>query len=196
MRALAGVPRTKLQLVNGIPVTIALEYANGQRMPSRFDGAPDQMRYSLAGNRVAYLPLEVGAMIEELGLQPGQPFTICTYGPRHWEVKPAGDTPRPATQWPTQPPSQQPQRPVQFPQPERPAPPPPPPLPPAARAVVVAPGTAETTKLEHALKTAIQAAHNAEKFGSEIGYTVRFDADAIKSMAITVLINSAEGARR
>ena len=54
-----------------------------------------------------------------------------------------------------------------------------------------------TTKLEHALKTAISAAHNAEKFGTELGYVVRFDADAIKSMAITVLINmTQQGARR
>jgi len=52
------------------------------------------------------------------------------------------------------------------------------------------------TKLEHALKTAISAAHNAEKYGSDLGYVVRFDADAIKSMAITVLINMSEGARR
>jgi hypothetical protein len=52
------------------------------------------------------------------------------------------------------------------------------------------------TKLEHALKTAISAAYNAEKYGSELGYVVRFDADAIKSMAITVLINmSGEGRR-
>jgi hypothetical protein len=53
-----------------------------------------------------------------------------------------------------------------------------------------------TTKLEHALRTAISAAHNAEKYGSDLGYVVRFDADAIKSMAITVLINMSEGARR
>ena len=52
------------------------------------------------------------------------------------------------------------------------------------------------TKLEHALKTAISAAHNAEKYGSDLGYVVRFDADAIKSMAITVLINMSEGGRR
>lgn len=52
------------------------------------------------------------------------------------------------------------------------------------------------TKLEHALKTAIFAAHNAERYGAEIGYVVRFDSDAIKSMAITVLINMSEGARR
>jgi len=56
--------------------------------------------------------------------------------------------------------------------------------------------SAPTTKLEHALKTAISAAHNAEKFGAELGYVVRFDADAIKSMAITVLINMSEGGRR
>jgi hypothetical protein len=52
------------------------------------------------------------------------------------------------------------------------------------------------TKLEHALKTAISAAFNAEKFGSELGYVVRFDADAIKSMAITVLINMSERVTR
>ena len=55
---------------------------------------------------------------------------------------------------------------------------------------------APITKLEHALKTAISAAHNAEKFGTELGYVVRFDADAIKSMAITVLINMSERVQR
>jgi hypothetical protein len=55
---------------------------------------------------------------------------------------------------------------------------------------------APVTKLEHALRTAISAAHNAEKFGSELGYVVRFDADAIKSMAITVLINMSERSQR
>ena len=53
-----------------------------------------------------------------------------------------------------------------------------------------------STKLEHALKTAISAAYNAEKYGAELGYVVRFDADAIKSMAITVLINMSESGRR
>jgi hypothetical protein len=56
--------------------------------------------------------------------------------------------------------------------------------------------SAPTTKLEHALKTAISAAYNAEKYGAELGYVVRFDADAIKSMAITVLINMSEAGRR
>jgi hypothetical protein len=55
---------------------------------------------------------------------------------------------------------------------------------------------APATKLEHALKTAISAAYNAERFGAELGYVVRFDADAIKSMAITVLINMSNGNHR
>lgn len=36
------------------------------------------------------------------------------------------------------------------------------------------------------------AVRNAEKFGAALGYVVRFDADAIKSMAITALINMSE----
>lgn len=63
-------------------------------------------------------------------------------------------------------------------------------------ATVPAPVSPPLTKLESALKTAIAAAHNAEKFGAEIGYVVRFDSDAIKSMAITVLINMSDGSRR
>jgi len=71
---------------------------------------------------------------------------------------------------------------------------------PASPAPVAAPNEnpqpRSLTKLEHALKTAISAAHNAEKYGSELGYVVRFDADAIKSMAITVLINMSGESRR
>ncbi len=66
----------------------------------------------------------------------------------------------------------------------------------SATAVPAPPVSPPLTKLESALKTAIAAAHNAEKFGAEIGYVVRFDSDAIKSMAITVLINMSEGSRR
>ena len=47
-----------------------------------------------------------------------------------------------------------------------------------------------------AIQAAITAAYNAEKFGAELGYVVRFDADAIKSMAITVLINMGERVQR
>jgi hypothetical protein len=44
------------------------------------------------------------------------------------------------------------------------------------------------TQLESALKTAIAAAHEAEKYGTMIGYVVRFSEESIKCMAITALI--------
>jgi len=45
-----------------------------------------------------------------------------------------------------------------------------------------------STQIEHALKTAIAAACSAEMFATEIGYTVRFSEESIKSLACTVLI--------
>jgi hypothetical protein len=51
----------------------------------------------------------------------------------------------------------------------------------------------KASQLEHALKDALQAASNAEKYATQIGYTCRFTPEAIKSMAITLLINGANG---
>lgn len=50
------------------------------------------------------------------------------------------------------------------------------------------------TQIEHALKTAIAAACSAERFATEIGYTVRFSEESIKSLACTVLIGMREAA--
>lgn len=88
-------PSEKLTLANGIPVTIALQFSTGKRVGSRIPGAPDQILYTLTDGRVAYLPLAVGQMIEELNLQPHEPFTLCKYGPSDWEVQRAGQTPPP-----------------------------------------------------------------------------------------------------
>jgi len=49
------------------------------------------------------------------------------------------------------------------------------------------------TKLEIALKNAVLAAYQAEKFGQKIGYGVRFDQESIKSMAVTLLIGMQGG---
>jgi len=45
-----------------------------------------------------------------------------------------------------------------------------------------------TTQLAHALKTAISAAADAEKFARTLDYNIRFTTDDIRSMGITVLI--------
>ena len=44
------------------------------------------------------------------------------------------------------------------------------------------------TQLAHALKTAIAAAADAEKFGKTLDYNIRFTTEDIRSMGITVLI--------
>jgi hypothetical protein len=45
-----------------------------------------------------------------------------------------------------------------------------------------------STQLTHALKTAISAAADAEKFAKTLDYNIRFTTDDIRSMGITVLI--------
>jgi len=44
------------------------------------------------------------------------------------------------------------------------------------------------TQLAHALKTAISAAADAERFAKTLDYNIRFTTDDIRSMGITVLI--------
>jgi hypothetical protein len=55
-------------------------------------------------------------------------------------------------------------------------------------------GVKTATQIEHALKTAIAAAASAEKFATEIGYTVRFSEESIRCMANTVLISMGRNA--
>ena len=46
------------------------------------------------------------------------------------------------------------------------------------------------TRLEDALKTALEAARAAEVFSEQIGHPIRFDKDDIRSMAVTLVINA------
>jgi hypothetical protein len=73
--------------VVGHPATIALKYPTGKQVTSRIHGAPDQMFYTLADGAHAYFPLEVGARIDELRLQPGEPFTVLHLGGPRWDVR-------------------------------------------------------------------------------------------------------------
>jgi hypothetical protein len=199
------------------PQEVVLKLPEGVTKQCRYGS---QVIYSLADDRVMYVSPLVAGLIRELQIRPGEPFIICkrliTKGTRkaiEWEVARDGAettlerelresveiaTARKADSGPT----------LDIPAPQQTesssatdnA------LAPIAngshngnaRTSATAPnpnGGAVPTKLEHALRTAISAAYNAEKYGAELGYVVRFDADAIKSMAITVLINMSEGRR-
>jgi hypothetical protein len=80
----ASQPKPKLTLINGTPVTIALQYPTGKIVPSRIPGAPNQVYYTLTDGRGMYLPLEVGPIIDALKLRAGEPFTLVKRSPRDW----------------------------------------------------------------------------------------------------------------
>lgn len=195
--------REKLILQIGKPVTIALEYSTGKLVASRIEGAPDQMYYTLTDGRSWYADLAAAELIENLDLISREPFTVCKLGPGRYEVQREGH-------FPTEPITTRPQertaarigggraaveidrtpliqQTADNSHPEH-----------SATASAQPPTTqpAPATKLEHALKTAILASANAEKYGAEIGYTVRFTPEAIKCMAISVLIGMEQGGRR
>ena len=171
-----------------VPAEIILERPEGTLVQGRFG---DRVMFTLTDGRVMYVPPFVADKIQAEGVAPGDRFELCKTQVRkgsrrsiEWIVRridpsePEPDTPL--------------ERDLR-----------------ASLASVATNGngnghhvdsaceqSAPTTKLEHALKTAISAAYNAERYGAELGYVVRFDADAIKSMAITVLINMSGGHNR
>jgi hypothetical protein len=191
-----------------MPAEITLERPEGVLVQGRYG---DRVMFTLADGRVMYVPPFVASQIQAEAVAPGERFEVCKT-----QVKKGG---RRSIEWivkrldpfdelacPTEPAPAKPSS-VANGSGEGSAPEPEPEtqLERDLRASIDSIGfgrngnghkvpqpstqPAPPTKLEHALKTAISAAYNAERFGAELGYVVRFDADAIKSMAITVLIN-------
>lgn len=182
------------------PVEVALQSPQGTTVQGRYG---DRVMFHLADGRVMYVPPIVAGKIESHGIAAGERFELCKArladGRRRsveWRVKRLDPEDNPQETSDTQLEAD-----LRVSIENAPAK--------KSQLQLVngngnghAPSHDETgstppsTKLEHALKTAISAACNAEKFGAELGYVVRFDSDAIKSMAITVLINMNDGGRR
>ena len=201
-----------LRFEMNVPKELALASPNGTLVEGRYG---NRMMFQLEDGQVMYVPPVVATKIEEAGIAPGESFELCKTSVRdgkrrsvEWRLKRV-DSPSPleqdlrasveaahanakSTRGPqlveaTDAEAIPPFAPIANGDGNHSSPP---------RSENGNGHATPSTKLEHALKTAISAAHNAEKFGSELGYVVRFDSDAIKSMAITVLINmSGEGRR-
>jgi hypothetical protein len=189
------------------PTEVALQSPAGVAVEGRYGL---RVMFNLADGRVMYVPPIVANKIEAAGIVAGENFQLCKAtvktGQRRsveWlleRISPDENSPAPATSLPDETPIEHDLRlSVEMANAKRAG------LESQAAlqngngaGLRLVPNGSEVpiTKLEHALKTAISAAHNAEKFGSELGYVVRFDADAIKSMAITVLINMSERVQR
>jgi hypothetical protein len=206
---LTGANMNILRFQTNVPNEVSLESPQGIVVQGRYG---DRMMFNLTDGQVMYVPPIVANKIEAEGIGPGEPFELCKS-----QVK-TGQ--RRSIEWsvrrldPEQAAQEKPEV-IEIPETQLEsdlrasvaiangkngkqtvADDPPPNLPIEEESRPVKSATQPLTKLENALKTAIAAAHNAETFGAEIGYVVRFDSDAIKSMAITVLINMNEGSRR
>jgi len=195
------------------PTQVALQSSEGVSVEGRYG---PRMMFTLADGRVMYVPPIVASKIEAAGIAPGESFQLCKASVKtgqrrsvEWLLERISPDETPplaadALHGPDETPIEHDLRlSVEMANAKR-----------AFDETPFAPpgnghanngsglklvpngSSAPITKLEHALKTAISAAHNAEKFGTELGYVVRFDADAIKSMAITVLINMSERVQR
>ena len=198
-----------LRFQTNTPTEVALNSPQGTIVEGRYG---ERVLFHLTDGRVMYVPPIVARKIEAQGIAPGEPFELCKTQVKNGRLRSIewwlrrtytesqeGENAETQAEPPTDLESQlvrsiaavkstdgkghshaaaqneAPQNGSAHSEPSQPKP---------------------VTKLEHALKTAISAAHNAEKYGTDLGYVVRFDADAIKSRAITVLINMNEGARR
>ncbi len=67
------MPKEKVEFPTNVAVPVALAYTTGKDVEGRFG---DQVFYTLADDRVMYVPPIVRKQIEDLGIQRGQEFTI------------------------------------------------------------------------------------------------------------------------
>jgi hypothetical protein len=152
-----------------VPVTVELAYADGLQVEGRFG---DQIMYTLADERVMYVPPVVGSKLVELGIQPREPFTICKAerkeGNRRfieWQVSKASNSDERA-------PSETPT--VNGHAPSKPS-----------------NGPSAVSHLEQALASSIDAAVAAEQYAAAKGFPVRFGSEDLRAMALSLFIQHA-----
>jgi hypothetical protein len=163
------------------PYTIALKYPAGKQVTNNF-GA-DQLQWILTNGSVLYTPLIVGAQIDELGVKPGESFTLTKQKNANgvkWIAahiqKNRGEHSAVSAGTPVQHKTNT----VAM-------------LLDEAESLDGIPVSVPSTRLEDALKTAVRAAAAAEQYGKSIGYSVRFAPADIKSLGISVYIGSQKG---
>jgi hypothetical protein len=171
--------RGRIAFQTNVPVTVALAYPDGIQVEGRFG---DQILYTLADERVMYVPQIVRTKLVELGIQPREPFIICKAerndGNRRfieWQVNKennSNDLPPPET----------PKVNGQTNGPVTPKP---------------SNGHAAASHLRQALASSIDAAIAAEQYAATKGFSVRFGSEDLRAMALSLFIQHArEGGLR
>ena len=141
---------------------IALRYPKPRNVKG-FSG--DEHLWFLSDGRGLFAPVEFESRITELGLKPGQRFSLIRTrqnGRIEWKAERLA---QPAAALLER------QGSLDFGYDEQ-------------------PGKIPVDRLAAALKTAVHAAAAAEKHGGKIGYTVRFTPSDIRAMALSVLIGT------
>lgn len=177
---------TTMKLEDGKTYTLALQYTTGKQ--SQFNQT--QTMFTLTSGDRLIVPWQVARSIEQLGLAPREAFQIVRFGNNRWQVKKAPGALRVDPEMLEKEGPQNTTAPDVTTSEEIAGPHPTPPRKPAG---IEQYAIGKASQLEHALKDALQAAANAEKYATQIGYTCRFTPEAIKSMAITLLINQSNG---
>jgi hypothetical protein len=65
----------KVQFQTNVPQTLALKFASGKRVESRYNDY--EVFYTLTDDRALYAPPALADKIDALGLAAGQPFSVC-----------------------------------------------------------------------------------------------------------------------
>jgi hypothetical protein len=138
--------------------------------------------YTLADERVMYLPPVVRTKLVELGIQPREPFTICKAERKEsnrrfieWQVNKESDADE-------RPPSETPPVNGKTNGPDTPKP---------------SNGQSAVSHLEQALASSIDAAIAAEQYAATKGFPVRFGSEELRAMALSLFIQHArEGGMR
>ena len=172
--------RERIAFQTNVPVTVALAYADGLPVEGRFG---DQIMYTLADERVMYVPPVVRTKLVELGIQPREPFTICKAerkeGNRRfieWQVnKQSNSDERPPSETP--PPVNGKTNGPDTPKPLN--------------------GHSAVSHLQHALMSSIDSAIAAEQYAAAKRFSVRFGSEDLRAMALSLFIQHArEGGQR
>jgi len=192
--------RKMVRFAANLPIEIALQCVDGVRVEGRYG---DRVKYTLTDDRTMYVDPLVAERIKELAIQPGELFQVCKRqakkGNRRtidWLVE-RNDEPETELERDLLASLEMLRAPESTPE-SAPAPsppispavtsePPPSPFHELGPSVPVA-SRPPDTQLAHALKTAIAAASDAEKFAKTLDYTIRFTTEDVRSMGITVLI--------
>jgi hypothetical protein len=203
-----------VRFLANVPIEIALQCPDGVRVEGRYG---DRVKYTLTDDRTMYVAPLVAERIKQLDIQAGELFHICKRRTKNghrtsvqWLVERPGDTdaqleqdlrasienaksrtnPQPA---PTNEPptgnletsrvdASSDDSPHVTNGSHNPAP------------SWIEHSTEETkppipdTQLAHALKTAVAAAADAEKFAKGLDYNIRFTTEDVRAMGITILI--------